>query len=94
MAKDVMINKIDLSQFIKQEFGISLPDLNTSLRLNHAEKLLVSTAEEYQGMAELAEKCGYDSLSTFYNDFKKRHNMTPIKWREQAIKEMEAKECS
>ncbi len=94
MAEYVMIDKINLSIFIKQKYGASLTEINTTLRLNHAEELLLSPTEDYQGMADLAEKCGFESLSTFYQAFKDRHNISPLKWKEEVIQKMGVKQNS
>lgn len=91
MAESVKMKKADLSKFIEQKYGVNLRTLNTALRIDHAEELLADSIFDYQGINDLAERCGFESPSTFYEAFNKRHNVSPLKWKEQVLKEMEAK---
>ena len=53
--------------------------INT-LRLNYAANLLIHTD---QAIIDIAFGCGFDNLSYFYQQFKKRFNITPSRYRSE-----------
>lgn len=83
MSKSVTIDRANLSRFIKQEFGVTLADLITSSRLNHAERMLSAPEKKDCTITEISEICGFQALSSFYKVFKERHHVSPLEWREQ-----------
>lgn len=87
IAKDILIAPSALSAFIKQELGIKFSDYITSRRLDNAEKALIDKKQN-KTIIEIAEETGFQSPSTFYRDFTKRHQIPPLKWREQALAKM------
>lgn len=83
MSKSVIIDRANLSRFIRQEFGVTLADLITSLRLNHAERMLSTPEKQDCTITEVSEISGFQALSSFYKAFRARHHVSPVEWREQ-----------
>ena len=83
MSRCVAIDRANLSRFIRQEFGVTLAELITSLRLNHAERMLTAPGKEARTVTEISEICGFPALSSFYQAFRQRHDVSPLEWREQ-----------
>lgn len=83
MSRCVAIDRANLSRFIRQEFGVTLAELITSLRLNHAERMLSVPDKEDRTITEISELCGFQALSSFYKAFRERHDVSPLEWREQ-----------
>lgn len=83
MSRCVAIDRANLSRFIRQEFGVTLAELITSLRLNHAERLLSAPDKEDRTITEISEMCGFQALSSFYQAFRERHPVSPLEWKEQ-----------
>ena len=50
------------------------------IRLNHAEKLLISTNKS---IAEIAENVGYHNKGFFYRIFKEKYGVTPKEYRKE-----------
>lgn len=67
-----------ISTLIKQKLGIRYNDYITSLRLNQAKKLLLSTN---QSVKEITSACGYYSQSHFTKLFIEHENCTPTEYR-------------
>lgn len=70
-----------LSQLLNDNLAQSFPDYINSFRIRHAQTLLCQ--QPVPKMPELAERCGFHSLSTFYSAFKKHTGMTPALYRQQ-----------
>lgn len=90
IAKDILIAPSALSAFIKQELGVKFSDYITSRRLDNAEKALIDKKKN-KTIIEIAEETGFQSTSAFYRDFAKRHQVSPLKWREQVLAKMNQK---
>lgn len=86
IAKDILIAPSVLSIFIKEEKGGSLANLIVSHRLDNAEKFLLDPNQN-KSVAEIAEETGFQSSASFYRAFMKRHQISPLKWREQVLRQ-------
>lgn len=82
IAKDILTTPAALSAFIKEETGSSLANYIDSMRLDNAEKILL---EQNKSVTEIADEIGFQSTASFYRAFKKRHNLSPLKWKEQTL---------
>ena len=72
---------LGLSQFhaiFKQELGCTAIHYLTEVRMHHAQQML---CQSQHAIAQIAQRCGYDCLSHFYQIFKKHFNMTPRQMR-------------
>ena len=86
MAKDILINPGTLSKFIKEEIGGSLANYIVSLRLDNFEKSMLDKKQD-KSVTEMAEETGFQSIASFYRAFIKRHQVSPLKWKEQILNE-------
>lgn len=67
-----------ISQLFKNEIGVNFLAYLTTIRMEHAKKLLVSTQ---LSIAEISERCGYADYRVFTKVFKKTEGSTPSQYR-------------
>ena len=72
-----------VSRLFAELIGVSFREKQLSLRLNRACELLANTDSK---LADVAQQSGYPSPSLFNLVFRKRHGMSPAKWRQQKQK--------
>ena len=63
---------------VQEITGMNMSSLLTQTRMEEAARLLRETGETISGVAE---KCGYTVESTFYRNFKKYYNVTPVEYK-------------
>ncbi|GLX71160.1 helix-turn-helix transcriptional regulator [Paenibacillus glycanilyticus] len=68
-----------LCRMFKQYKGTSPTKFINGLRLSYAENLLLNTDME---IMEISMEIGLDNLSYFYELFKRKHNLTPYRFRQ------------
>ena len=68
----------DVSQLFKNEIGVNFLAYLTTIRMECAKKLLVSTQ---LSIAEISERCGYADYRVFTKVFKKTEGSTPSQYR-------------
>lgn len=68
-----------LSRFINQQFGTGFGDLLNKTRLDMAKKLLSTTMNQIN---EIADAAGYASINSFIRTFKRIEGITPGQYRE------------
>ncbi len=68
------VSKGTLHNHFKQEFNTSIHKRLTSIRLNEARKLLISTS---YSIKEISLKCGFKDSDYFSKSFKKMYGITP-----------------
>lgn len=78
VALKVGTNRTYLSRFFNQEKGHTFYDYVNGMRLDYAEKLLLTTSDS---LAKIAESSGFNSLSTFRRAFATCHNCSPAEFR-------------
>ncbi|THF83242.1 response regulator transcription factor [Cohnella fermenti] len=78
MSRMFNINANYMSQLFKKEAGMTFTEYVTSLRLEHACKLLTATDDPIN---EIAERSGYDDYFYFSRIFKKIKGITPSAYR-------------
>jgi len=81
LAKKVGVSVPQLSQYLNDNLNISFNNFINQYRIKDAKQLLI--AEPNLTMENIAERCGYNSQSTFYNAFKKFEQITPAKYRQK-----------
>jgi len=79
MAKRLAITTPKFSQLLNDNLNKSFSVFINEYRIEAAKKLLSS--ENPPKMDEIAEQCGFNSLSTFYSAFKKVTSSTPAKYK-------------
>ena len=78
LAAMVGMSPSAFSRFFKLRTGRTLSDYVIDIRLGHAARLLVDTA---QGIAEICYECGFNNLSNFNRIFKAKRGATPRDFR-------------
>ncbi len=67
-----------LALLFKRQYGITLHEYRSRLRVEKAGKMLRETDAP---VAMIVHECGFGSLSSFYSLFKKYTGMTPTAYR-------------
>lgn len=79
VAYEIGTNRTYLSEYLNREMKTKFYDYVNSYRIREAEKLLLKNKETK--LEEIAEQCGFNSLSTFLRSFEKTNKTTPTKFR-------------
>ena len=69
-----------LNRLMKASTGMTLHQYIILVRMESAKKLL---AESDLSVTEIARLCGYDNTGSFSRDFRKRADITPLRYRER-----------
>ena len=80
MASQLGLTEKYLSRLFREQRGMSFSKYLEDVRLCAAESLMRDPALT---IAEIADKTGYSTLSTFYRAFKKRHGVSPKHFQEE-----------
>ncbi len=72
-----------LQRIFKEVFETTIHQTIISIRLEKAANLLV--VNRHSTISEIAQACGYSSLASFIEAFKKRFGMGPKEWREKGF---------
>lgn len=88
IGEDLRLPAAQISSMFRNQYGISLPNYISGVRIGHAKNLLKETDQSIQ---EIADKTGFLSSTVFGRTFKKMEGITPTMYREltQAAKEEE-----
>ena len=78
VAREVGTNRTYLSRYFNQENGHTFYDFVNNYRIKYAEELLKSTSANLQ---EIADRSGFNSLSTFRRVFAATHGCSPTEYR-------------
>lgn len=87
LAEDISLNVLSdefhlnpqyISQLFKNEIGVNFHTYLTSIRMERAKKLLLSTA---LAISDVAEQSGYGDYRVFTKVFKKSEGITPSQYR-------------
>lgn len=74
-------NRTYISRLINQVYGKSFSDLINQYRFQEAKLMLTSPGYSLLSIAEIANRAGFPSESSFYRVFKKETGMAPGDWR-------------
>ena len=80
LADQFHLSKSSISKYFKANSGVNFSAYIERLRLTQAKKLIL---DNKLPIREIAEKVGYQNITTFYNAFRKIENCTPTEWRQQ-----------
>ena len=83
VARAITTNRTYLSDFLNNEMNISFYDYVNNYRVQKACNILCEG--DYKLLDEVAERCGFNSLSTFRRAFRKKMNMTPIEYKKGTL---------
>lgn len=78
IAAELQISQSYLGKLFREEYGLSVKDYITNVRLETAAKNLTTTTMSIRQIMELS---GYDSESNFYRLFKSCYGVTPSNYR-------------
>lgn len=84
LAKNNSVSKYHFHRIFKDETGMNLFEMITSIRLQKAANLLI--VNKYSTISEIANACGFNSHSSFIKAFKKKFNYTPKEWKKDGYK--------
>ena len=88
LALRVGTNRTYLSNYINQTLNLTFFDYINNWRLNYAKDLLVSTNLK---LVVIAERSGFNSLSTFRRCFLHQFNLSPSAYRKKHQRENQNK---
>lgn len=86
LAKLVGTNGHNLSQLLNESKGVTFFELQSSVRVREAKKLLQSESHQHLKIEEIANEVGYASKSSFNTTFKKITGKTPSEFRESDVR--------
>jgi AraC family transcriptional regulator of arabinose operon len=78
LARKLNISESHLRMVFRKEVGMSISSYITLQRLNMARHLLVNSSLT---IAEIAEKCGFQSIYAFSSFFRKKTALPPLRYR-------------
>lgn len=82
-AAQAGISPAAFARFFRREVGKSFVDFVNDARCSWAALLLFKGRES---IAEIAQGCGYGSLSNFGEQFRRRYGVSPREYRRGAVK--------
>ncbi|MBC8096191.1 MAG: helix-turn-helix transcriptional regulator [Akkermansiaceae bacterium] len=91
LAQRLACSERHFSRLFHQERGASIRDTQQRLRLEKARRLLEESNEK---VGTIATQSGFRSQSLLNVLFKRRYQMSPLKWRAQAQRNLTASEKS
>lgn len=80
LAEMIGTNENYIRIAIKEQLGYTFNEYMNELRLNHAKKLLATSANECT-IEEIATASGFNSRSTLYRKFREKYEITPDEYR-------------
>jgi AraC-like DNA-binding protein len=83
IAKNVGLHPDYANSIFKKAFGVSLHQHVTNERINHAQRLLLTTD---CSIADIAWSCGFNTISRFNSAFLKQNGCTPREYRKSMDK--------
>ena len=73
-------NTIYLSQAINNYFECNFKTLINNYRVEYSKKLLIDNNSTFS-IKEIAQKCGFLSISAYYASFKKITQLSPLQYK-------------
>jgi AraC-like DNA-binding protein len=86
LAKKISITPHQLSQLINERLDRNFSDFINYHRIEEIKMILESTDEGEESITDAAHQVGFNSLTAFYNSFKKYTQMTPSQYKKEAKK--------
>ena len=80
ICQEIHVSKYYLCHKFKKLTGITIMDYILKTRLTNAKYML---KEDEISVSEIAEKCGFCSISYFCRVFKEHYNVTPLAYRKE-----------
>ena len=86
MAKLLGTTGHNLSQLLNESKGMTFFELQASVRIREARKLLQNESHQHLKIEEIANQVGYASKSSFNTSFKKITGQTPSEYRDSDVR--------
>lgn len=83
LAHQFGISKYRISRCFSQKIGCNFNSYINTLRIQHAEKMLVTTDNS---ITEISYQSGFESLSTFYRVFNQFYGLSPTDYKKHTKK--------
>jgi len=83
VSSAIATNRTYLSDFLNNQMNVSFYDYVNNYRVQKACDILLEG--NYKLLEEVAERCGFNSLSTFRRAFRKKMKTTPIEFKRRQI---------
>lgn len=78
LSNEIKVNSKYVSEYLRFHYGETFLVFVNRLRIEFSETLL---KDSDTSIADIAEQCGYTSVSTFYRNFTKMRGMNPSEYR-------------
>lgn len=85
IAKSINAQPYVVSQAINHGLHRSLPELINEYRIREVQEKLTSPKHEHLSIESIAFDSGFNTLSAFYNSFRKQTNTTPAEYRKRFL---------
>lgn len=82
IAEKLDLTEEYITEYVKQTYGRNVSDLLREKRMKYAGELL---SDKKMSLYLIAEKCGYENVTAFSDDFKHYYGTSPEEYREQMI---------
>lgn len=82
LSKMLGTNRTYLSDYLNNNLNTNFYDFINSYRIEHAERILSDPCLNLT-VEEIAERSGFNSISTFRRAFEKKHHCTPLQYKKQ-----------
>lgn len=79
VVREIGSNRTYVSSYINRTYQCSFSDYMNKLRIEYAKKLIFDSKGAMK-LSLIAEESGFASEQSFYRNFKKFSNMTPLEW--------------
>lgn len=84
ISENLKVSKFYICKLFSSNLGTTFVNYLTMIRLKKAEELLES--KQKYGINKIASSCGFNSPSYFCSLFRKKHGLSPLKYRELITK--------
>lgn len=81
MAQQASVSREHLCRTFRRSYGMAPVEYLLSVRLFHAQHLLVTTDQK---MEWIVEQCGFSSMQYFYQQFRKKNGISPAEFRRRS----------
>ena len=90
VADRLGVFKDDLADYIDYRYGISFQNYINMLRINYAEKYIMTHDRVTQN--DIALACGFSGASSFNTAFSKQNGVTPKIWKDRQLEQLKNQE--
>ncbi|MFR9528449.1 MAG: helix-turn-helix domain-containing protein [Rikenellaceae bacterium] len=85
LATATSLSTAEISHVLNNYLHLSFTDFINDYRIEEIKKLLLEEDANYYMLHVLAERCGFNSKTSFYRIFKNKTGVTPLQYRRQEV---------